>query len=1149
MKKTIIRLLLFVAAMLPAALFAQTGCDITLPWSENFDSYTTTGGSTMPTCWNRVAPFQATSSSAVVPNLTTAYGHGTVLNFMGQGGSNDGTGTMKIATPLIPAPLNGLELSFAVYKSGLTVYLATNPSDESTYTLVGSYSPGWVWTTYEVRTDTLTGAPSAQGYLVFCGTYGTSGYSTAYLDDLTVSVLNSCDRPLTVNVELVGTTTATLSWTAVEGVTSYRVSYDTVNDIADAATQNVGTTDIQLTDLEPGSTYYVWVQSLCDNGVSDPRSTTFTTELSCYPIVNLQLLSAIGDAASFQWEFDSRGNIADGVWVILRDLTDSTVSDIEEYSIGATYQFFTNLDPTHEYLAIFRTLCNNDTASEVSMPIVFRNCGETEVSTAVNDKSSDFPLNFVYNYSYSQMLYPAGIFFGMDSIIGIVVHRDTASMGVAGARTLSIWMGNSTLAANTSSVSVAGMTHVASGSHGFPAQEWDTVLFSTPFLYNGSSNVRVVIVDSTGMASGSFSACPRWRYHDADWSTYYDFNDNNAYNPSSLNTTRNLQKLADMHFLGQCNNDNSCVAPVAAMTSVDTTHAEIEWFGGVGNVWVVEYRTLGSTVWMVADTVMSTTYLLSGLNPSTRYEARVGVLCDMQTLYSGVVEFTTECTLMHLPFHFTQNDMVAAYMAGFTDCWNWSQYFFRTRLSLSHRGTVYNAGNGEWFMLPAIAEPLQGARLRTWASSSDHGYIKVGIASESNCSDVVWVDTIEVMAGNPNEDHVEYIAYLDSYTGTGDRVVVSPIVNNNYHYIYFFDFHVEPIEGCRPAVGLALNSADAQSLTFHWTPVGAASSWAVYVNGTQVGTATGTPSYTATGLTAYTDYEVSVRGLCDDGDTSDAVTAVFRTGCEGEQCTFTVNGVASSGEGWKGGFLEIVADSTIVVGTVKMLNGSTTVQNFSVCADMELTFNWYSGNADEECSFSITNANGHVLYSTSEATYIGQAFYVTDTICGGGETPYPPVPVNYTVTVNYDATRGTVTGAGTFPEGTAVTLTATSNPGYHFAGWSNGTTDSVYNFLLVSDVTLTADFQENSNQNPEGIEEVADVALTLTPNPASYRVTLTGFDGRATVSIIDLNGREVYRQEAVAEGETIDLAKMAKGVYFVRMVNATSHAVAKLVVR
>ena len=137
MKRNHILMLFLAVAMLPAGVKAQN-CDITLPWSENFDSYTTTGGSTMPNCWTRVVSFQASSSNAVVPNFTTYSGHGTVLNFMGQGGSNDGSGVMKIATPLITSPLNNLEISFDVFKNGLTVYLATDLSDATTYTYLGA---------------------------------------------------------------------------------------------------------------------------------------------------------------------------------------------------------------------------------------------------------------------------------------------------------------------------------------------------------------------------------------------------------------------------------------------------------------------------------------------------------------------------------------------------------------------------------------------------------------------------------------------------------------------------------------------------------------------------------------------------------------------------------------------------------------------------------------------------------------------------------------------------------------------------------------------------------------------------------------------------------------------------------------------------
>lgn len=1139
------RMMILVAAMMATvAVQAQTGCDVTLPWSDNFDSYTTTGGSSMPTCWNRVAPFQATSSSAVVPNLATAYNHGTVLNFMGQASSSDGTGTMKIATPKILAPLNALEISFEVYKSGLTVYLATDPSDATTYTLVGSYSPGWVWTTYEIRTDTLSGVPSAQGYLVFCGHYGSSGYSTAYLDNLNVVALNSCERPSEVTVESVGPTSVTLSWPAVSGVSSYLVHYGTTDTLTNAYQETATGNSITIDDLLPGTDYYVWVQSLCSETTeSDPRTTTFTTQLSCYSLVNLQQVSAGFNAASFAWEFDSRGNSASGVWTVLRDLTDTT--EMDEWSTGDMSHFVSDLDPSHLYEIDFYTICGEDTSAVITRQIVFKVCGESELANLAHNYDMH-PVPVGFNYGYAQMMYPSEVFLDMDTIRGIALHRYMlGSSAVSVTRTLSIWMHNTSDTSHNSVVPVTGMTQVVSdSSYTFPVQEWDTIYFSTPFVYIPGSNVLLTIDDNTGTHVGTSAA--QWMWHEQSWKTLYKNDDNTNPNPVSISGVTHSQRCPDMHFVGNCNTDMSCVAPIIAVTEVDSNNAVVSWVETSGSGYRVEYRTAGSTAWTLAEIAVNTPVTITGLTPASHYEVRVGVMCDGDMVrYSDIATFTTECALMHLPFHFTQTDMLAAYYNGFTSCWNWSQYFFRHRLADSNRGTVYNAGNGEWFMLPAIAEPLQGARLRTWAGSSDHGYFKVGVASNESCSDVVWIDTIEVEASNVNTSHNEYISYLDRYTGTGNRVVVSPIVNNNYHFMYFFDFHVEEIENCRPVVDLTLESITASSLTVGWTPVGGATSWAVYVDGIQVGTATGTPSYTVTGLAPYTDYEISVRTLCEGGDTSDAVSGGFRTACDGEQCFITVNGVASSGEGWKGGYLVIMADSTIEVGTMKMLNGSTLERTFSVCADMELSFHWFSGNADQECSFTITNAYGQVLYEAVNALNLGRDFLVADSICDSvNVNPNPPTPVYYLVTVEYDHMLGTVTGDGTYPAGTLVTLTATPNDDCSFIGWSDGTTEAVYSFTLNSNVTLTANFVQNS-----GIGMVNGSSVTLSPNPATERVTLTGIEGAATVTLIDLNGRRRGEWRTESGELTIDVSGMVRGTYFVRIVGERSCAVRKLMVR
>ena len=265
--------------------------DMELPYFENFDSYTVVGDSTRPNCWTRVVGFrpQSATASTLYPNFTTYSGRGTVMNFNGRGAPENISGTMKIATPRIPVALNNLEIIFDVLKNTLTVYLATDPEDPSTYVRVRECrSTIMNWTTYEVRTDTIADAPSAPGYLVFCANYepGYSAGDNPYLDNLSVLALNNCNRPESVTVSNESPNGADVSWTAVAGATNYRVSYSTVDNIATATHRDVlGATRTQLTGLNHNTRYYVWVQTLCsETSISDPRATNFTTQLGCYPI-------------------------------------------------------------------------------------------------------------------------------------------------------------------------------------------------------------------------------------------------------------------------------------------------------------------------------------------------------------------------------------------------------------------------------------------------------------------------------------------------------------------------------------------------------------------------------------------------------------------------------------------------------------------------------------------------------------------------------------------------------------------------------------------------------------------------------------------------------------------------------------------------
>ena len=164
----------------------------------------------------------------------------------------------------------------------------------------------------------------------------------------------------------------------------------------------------------------------------------------------------------------------------------------------------------------------------------------------------------------------------------------------------------------------------------------------------------------------------------------------------------------------------------------------------------------------------------------------------------------------------------------------------------------------------------------------------------------------------------------------------------------------------------------------------------------------------------------------------------------------------------------------------------------------------------------------------------------------------------FTVVVNSANTAmGTATAdhTGEVQENTVVTATATANSGYHFTNWTSGgnvvSTDNPYTFTLTANVTLTANFEQDSSST-EGIDDIANANIALYPNPATTTVTISGISGQATVAVVDMNGREVHTQTIKHSSNqtiTLDLTGYAQGAYFVRITGERINAIRKLIVK
>ena len=79
---------------------------------------------------------------------------------------------------------------------------------------------------------------------------------------------------------------------------------------------------------------------------------------------------------------------------------------------------------------------------------------------------------------------------------------------------------------------------------------------------------------------------------------------------------------------------------------------------------------------------------------------------------------------------------------------------------------------------------------------------------------------------------------------------------------------------------------------------------------------------------------------------------------------------------------------------------------------------------------------------------------------GGGTGSGTNTTRQYTINVSSaNTTQGTVTGGGTFSEGSRITVTATPKSGYAFDKWSDGVTTASRNITVSQNLTLTATFK------------------------------------------------------------------------------------------
>ena len=137
---------------------------------------------------------------------------------------------------------------------------------------------------------------------------------------------------------------------------------------------------------------------------------------------------------------------------------------------------------------------------------------------------------------------------------------------------------------------------------------------------------------------------------------------------------------------------------------------------------------------------------------------------------------------------------------------------------------------------------------------------------------------------------------------------------------------------------------------------------------------------------------------------------------------------------------------------------------------------------------TLSNANLNLAASIKKASAVLGNGNGSDGGNDGGNTPSGGNPSTgsgqaqtrqYTISVqSANTAQGTVTGGGTYSEGSRVNVTATPMSGYAFEKWSDGNTSASRTINVTQNLTLTASFKAVSSgggtQTPGGDDDEPD---------------------------------------------------------------------------
>ena len=560
---------------------------------------------------------------------------------------------------------------------------------------------------------------------------------------------------------------------------------------------------------------------------SGPLTLTFHTDgsvvyegfevfVSCIPdlcpVSNIRLNGAVpestssvsllwdGTSTSYQIEYGSAG-FAHGAGTLINTTSNSiTISGLSSLT---NYDFYV------------RGLCNvGDTGFWHKFSYTTPMCDAVVIvenwDSTMNETSSSYsPVGYsTYNYSYVQTIIDSADLAGVGGDITALGFLPASTSAGTYFTNMDVYMANVSESDLSNNFIHPDSTHqfvhvISSANLSYSSTDWQIHGFDSTFTWDGHSNVMVAF----NRQHGSWTSGSSFVAHThSGIKMRYIYQDSGPYNINTVSGGSTSTTVGDIRLFS-CG--AACPAPVVNVTNVDYQGADVAAVGS-GLAYELVY---GTDIAAMGDTMTSATgnFTLSGLTPDMQYFVGVRQQCDSATWSDwGIANFTTTELPCFIP---TNLEVTATAFSGAT--LHWTSAGSATQWVVETNG----AGNQRFDTVGTNPYTVTGLYANTQYTASVRAICMIGVVESD------WSDTI---------------------TFTTDA--------------------------CPTVEGIAVSAVTSSGATASWQSANGALGYRLTYGeegfleseADRVDIASGTTSYTFSGLLPETEYEFYVQTKCGD---------------------------------------------------------------------------------------------------------------------------------------------------------------------------------------------------------------------------------------------------------------------------------------------